>query len=738
MKRSLFYFLPALICAACILDGCRKNELQEEPGPPPEIYVRTPKVYPGKGGAFSLLFSIENPREGVEPELSSGESWIRDLAAGEGRITFTLAQNPSSTESRKGNISISYKGAEPVSVEITQAGMDQAVITVKEPEVFGCEGGSGAIMYSIENPREGVGPEVSCEESWISGLSAGEGRITFTLSVNESVKSRKGTISISYMEAEPVSVEITQAGQEQSVIKVENPEAEFDYNGGSGSVKYSIEKPRDGDKLQATCSDSWITGITVGSGSISFKVSKNTDEAERTAEILLTYGNAEPAKIVVKQQEFIPAVIKVPETVTLDAFDLKNTIKFSIQNPREGAQLKATSETAIISDVKVTGDEISYSIRFNAGSGQRTGRIRLEYEDAKSVTVRIMQPGSNPDWLDGSETANCYIVTEPGVYCFRAVKGNTSEPVGEIASVDVLWETYNDDSQEPEEGPNKDLLIKNVACDRTSSSSYDRIYFRTSDEAGEYPFWWTTGNALITAKDQNGIILWSWHIWIPKGMPKDQVYPKNGTMMDRNLGATYSGKCEKSSDRARYSGLLYQWGRKDPFPHFDSRVTYHYKNPEVQYTDSEAYTIANPAIYVKDLSMPANSWPTDGKGKYDPCPPGYKVPKVKVWENFWNSTHTSAINEEYQWYCTDYFTGMFTLDECWYHFGGGKNSSGSTERDETYYWSSSFTAGSGYRQVFTLSMEINRYNTPPLYTLKGRVPLDISAGRWPVRCMKDE
>ena len=99
MKKYLFYIV-ALIAAACILDGCRKNELQEEPGPPPEIYVRTPKVYPGKGGAFSLLFSIENPREGVEPELSSGESWIRDLAAGEGRITFTLAQNPSSTESR--------------------------------------------------------------------------------------------------------------------------------------------------------------------------------------------------------------------------------------------------------------------------------------------------------------------------------------------------------------------------------------------------------------------------------------------------------------------------------------------------------------------------------------------------------------------------------------------------------------------------------------------------------------
>ena len=249
-------------------------------------------MYPGRmqerRAAGRTRTTVENPREGVEPELSSGESWIRDLAAGEGRITFTLDQNPSSTESRKGNIGISYKGAEPVSVEITQAGMDQAVITVKEPEVFGCEGGSGTIMYSIENPREGVGPEVSCEESWISGLSAGEGRITFTLSVNESVKSR--------------------------------------------------------------CSDSWITGITVGSGSISFKVSKNTDEAERTGEIELTYGNAEPAKIVVKQQEFIPAVIEVPETITLDAFDLKGSFTYSIRNPREGAQLKATS-TARISDV---------------------------------------------------------------------------------------------------------------------------------------------------------------------------------------------------------------------------------------------------------------------------------------------------------------------------------------------------------------------------------------------------
>ena len=291
-------------------------------------------------------------------------------------------------------------------------------------------------------------------------------------------------------------------------------------------------------------------------------------------------------------------MIKVPETITLDAFDLKGSFTYSIRNPREGAQ---------------------------------------------SVTVRVEQSGSNPTWLDGSETANCYIVTEPGVYCFRAVKGNTREPVGEIASVDVLWETYNDNSQEPEEGPNKDLLIKNVVCYR--ANTIDRIYFRTSDVAGQYPFWWTTGNALITAKDQNGIILWSWHIWIPKGMPKDQVYTTNGTMMDRNLGATSATPGDVGA-----LGLLYQWGRKDPFmgasdiAEGTTTQAASTIGPWPHYVISDAstgtvdYAVANPTTYIAG-NVYNRDWYYTGDGKtdntrwqpektiYDPCPPGYHIPQ---------------------------------------------------------------------------------------------------------------
>ena len=633
MKKYLFYIFMALVCAACILDGCRKNELQEEPGPPPEIYVRTPKVYPGEGGAFSLLFSIENPREGVEPELSSGESWIRDLAAGEGRITFTLDQNPSSTESRKGNIGISYKGAEPVSVEITQA------------------------------------------------------------------------------------------GQEQSVIKVENPEAEFDYNGGSGSVKYSIEKPRDGDKLQATCSDSWITGITVGSGSISFKVSKNTDEAERTAEIKLTYGNAEPAKIVVKQQEFIPAVIEVPETITLDAFDLKGSFTYSIRNPREGAQLKATS-TARISDVTVTGNEITFSILFNANSSTMSSRIYLEYEDAQSVTVTVKQAASNPVALDIPQAANCYIVTEPGVYSFPAVKGNDRSLVVEnIASVELLWcssclfANHLDVTN----------FIDTAVYYRVSTSRTGKIFFRVPDR-------FSKGNAAIAAKDASGKILWSWHIWLPDDKPADQVYAEgSGTVMDRNLGARVAGKSEDADTWHKSEGLLYQWGRKDPFPTVENDK---YRFRQVDYSstaNTAAYTVANPMYFVKYLSLPDGSWQDGTKSVYDPCPPGYKVADANVWARIPSIEQSGSYDKYFPHYeyCIS-LSGILTGDPCWYTLTNGLAEWGE-HINVTYYWST--TKGSNGDDVKTLFVEHYRENYVWYYRIQsGR---SIHKGRaHPVRCQR--
>lgn len=71
------------------------------------------------------------------------------------------------------------------------------------------------------------------------------------------------------------------------------------------------------------------------------------------------------------------------------------------------------------------------------------------------------------------------------------------------------------------------------------------------------------GNALVAVYDAGGTILWSWHIWcLPNDRPQDDRYTNRAgeqfLVMDRNLGAI-------GTDLKTRYGLVYTWGRKDPF-----------------------------------------------------------------------------------------------------------------------------------------------------------------------------
>jgi hypothetical protein len=54
--------------------------------------------------------------------------------------------------------------------------------------------------------------------------------------------------------------------------------------------------------------------------------------------------------------------------------------------------------------------------------------------------------------------ANCYIVSKEGTYSFETLRGNLDESVGEVVSVEVLWESFGTDV-EPAVGD----LIKSVS-----------------------------------------------------------------------------------------------------------------------------------------------------------------------------------------------------------------------------------------------------------------------------------
>ena len=284
---------------------------------------------------------------------------------------------------------------------------------------------------------------------------------------------------------------------------------------------------------------------------------------------------------------------------------------------------------------------ITLSVDENNTTEEREGDIVIM--DAQGFIVQMITilqgPGepvpAGPANLSKKGAANSYIVTEAGDYMFAAVKGNSIESVGAVASAEIVWETWNNAEE---------VTANSVIASVAYAGGY--ITFSTPEVL-------KAGNALIAAKDADGKILWSWHIWVPATTVNNvtsSIWPD--AMMDRNLGALVVATADDAITVESF-GLSYQWGRKDPFVGAgamgtDGNATV--AGVAVSATDGAGeaeeskitlqQSIENPTL----LGHKKNSgwldevnnalWKNDEKTIYDPCPPGYRVPardKAQPW-----------------------------------------------------------------------------------------------------------
>ena len=358
----------------------------------------------------------------------------------------------------------------------------------------------------------------------------------------------------------------------------------------------------------------------------------------------------------------IVTVVVAPEGVRIIDEPYSETVNYLA--PGDDAVVEANVVSNITFEVKPQVDWIhvaevrsqAYVITFKLDDN-KTGELRegtvnivkAGTEDVVQTIVIAQLPGENEDGpvnLSKKESANSYIVTAPGDYKFKAVKGNSDESVGAVAVAEVLWETVN-----TVDAPAQGGVIASVDVDG------DFITFTTAP--GLKP-----GNALIAAKDVSGTILWSWHIWIPATQVVSSTYGGivNHPMMDRNLGALVAAKADEAPD-GRSIGFLYQWGRKDPFPGvaavsgstpFATNGTISLASDKQNFTVLEA--IQNPTVYVVTGGDSNKTWMTAEemdntfwgveKTIYDPCPPGYVVPtRDKTNCPMWAATANFAVDE---------------------------------------------------------------------------------------------
>ncbi len=223
-------------------------------------------------------------------------------------------------------------------------------------------------------------------------------------------------------------------------------------------------------------------------------------------------------------------------------------------------------------------------------------------------------------------SSNCYIVKPNDMVVFepynRAETGggynisdylNPNDEDLRIASTEIIWQT-------------KDCVGDNTDGDKVTftldknNPIHSKITVRTGAE----------GNALVGARNSKGAIIWSWHIWVTNNEPDNlreaivyktyawderKIYGKDsGTpripgygVMPCNLGAlAYTcGKTTVSEPTTRWGsvtfykfpedqlktfGMLYQWGRKDPFPPLTRLTSDVYENGWLDYTNENTDT----------------------------------------------------------------------------------------------------------------------------------------------------
>ena len=347
-------------------------------------------------------------------------------------------------------------------------------------------------------------------------------------------------------------------------------------------------------------------------------------------------------------------------------------------------------------------------------SDNRTGTFVSE----KSISIQRSQFGRLPDlderatWTE--EMANCYVVKPGKTIRFpsrtlpeefnaiasmapQAAPTRATPPTMYVVTYDVLWESYGTGTK-----PTKGSVVRSV-----SRNGDDIVVTAGSRE----------GNAVV-AMLYNDVVAWSWHIWVTNADLEGlaQTYRNGaGTAMDRNLGALSATEGEVGA-----LGLLYQWGRKDPFPGASAidgktmaatTVTWPSAKPSNAETGTPAYAVANPMVFISSNTRNYDWYYTGtsktdytrwnrNKGFFDPCPPGWQVPQDALWTDaFINDTRVFNATSSPPWTSFNpldkggsmrWWFG--TDDVCWYPAAGYLTSSGTnvslyTVGSEGRYWS---------------------------------------------------
>ena len=540
---------------------------------------------------------------------------------------------------------------------------------------------SVSIPYAVVSPSPAshARPTVTCDASWVKNLNVSDNKINFNVEENNTGNSHSATLLLRLSWADDVRYTLTQARKPVQSLSLNK--SSLTLSPGKSETLVATVNPTDAS-LQWVSSNSSVAAVNqsgmvtaVGNGTATITV-RAQDGSGKYASCTVTVTtlvtgitlNKTSLTIVEGQTSTLSVSSITPDNASNKSVTWSSSNTGVATVDQNG---KVTAVTKGTTTIKATAQD---------GSGK--------YGSCEVTVYSLVNLSSN-----GS--ANCYIVSSAGAYSFRTTKGNGSTSVGSVSSAVVLWESYGTSTT-----PSVGSIINNV------SYSSNTITFFTPSSL-------KNGNAVIAAKDASGNILWSWHIWVCSGYnPSSSAqtyYNSAGKMMDRNLGATSA-----TPGNVGALGLLYQWGRKDPFLGsssissntkaastltWPSAVSSTSSNGTIEYAFKNPTTFINCNYrnydwhYTGSSSTDNDRWKST-KTIYDPCPPGWKVPTGGS-SGVWAKAANTSSSFSHTWNSTNKgmnFSGKFgSTGTIWYpaagylyyEYGGGLSNVGNYGR----WWS---------------------------------------------------
>ena len=200
---------------------------------------------------------------------------------------------------------------------------------------------------------------------------------------------------------------------------------EVEAAGGSAEVTYTLKNAGTNPKISGTSDQDWITDIQAADGKVTMSVAANTETADRTAKVTLTYSddekNAASAELTVTQGAKAEELF----TITIPGESGSTWIPFEIQPKDQSAQYflnirPAEEMEGFVSDEALFNSDMSYYQEMADQYGMSLNDVLM--------AIGVLVSGPMEDYLFTKLSPS----TEYCIYCYGVENGKLVAPISKV------------------------------------------------------------------------------------------------------------------------------------------------------------------------------------------------------------------------------------------------------------------------------------------------------------------